>query len=90
MTMEIIISDHARFEAKRRDVPIDLVMEITQSPQQAVISINGRIICQSRLIDPKLNKEMLFRVVVKDVANQRLVITVYKTSKIEKYWEVTD
>ena len=84
--MRVLISDHARFEAERREIPISIVLEVAQSPQQETQSIGDRTICQSRIYDSVTGKEMLYRVIVRDIENTRTVITVYKTSKIEKYW----
>ena len=85
--MEIMISDHARFEAERRGISIDTIMEVAKSPQQEVASIRGRTICQSKLFDTVTDKEMLFRLIVEDAEDIRKVITVYKTSKTDKYWK---
>lgn len=84
--MEIFISDHACFKAERRDIPVGIIMNVAQSPQQEIPSVSGRTICQSKLFDPEEEKEMLFRVVVRDIKELRRVITAYKTSKIERYW----
>ena len=88
--MEILISDHAKFKAGRRDIPLDVLIEVARTPQQEIVYVGGRTICQSKIHDPAAKKEMLFRVVVKDTGDLRKVITVYKTSKIEKYWKAAD
>lgn len=44
------------------------------------------MICQSRIFDYDMDKDMLFRVVVSDAGAIRNVVTAYKTSKIGKYW----
>jgi len=85
--MEISISDHARLRAQRRKVPIDIITSVAISPEQVVYLERGRIVCQSKLFDPILGKEMLFRIIVEDKGNIREVITAYKTSKVGKYWE---
>jgi hypothetical protein len=36
-------------------------------------------------VDPRFSQEMLVRAVVEETAEERLVITVYITSKISKY-----
>lgn len=88
--MEIIITKHAKFEADRRHIPLEIVEEVALSPQQIIESRMGRKICQSRLMNGILLREMLFRVIVKDDNDTRHVITVYKTSQFEKYWEDID
>ena len=85
--MKVLISGHAEFEAKRRDISIKTITDIALAPQQKIKTASGRTICQSRMHDPVTNQEMLFRVIVKDTYENRTVITVYKTSKIAKYWQ---
>ena len=85
--MKILISGHAKFEAKRREISMKTIMDIALTPQQKIKTASGRIICQSRMHDPATNQEKLFRVIVKDAKEIRTVITVYKTSKIAKYWQ---
>ncbi len=88
--MEINLSNHARRQAERRGIPEDVLMDVARNPQQLLDSIEGRKICQSKMIDPGSGKEMLLRLVVKDINDIRFIVTVYKTSKIEKYWEVDE
>jgi len=38
-----------------------------------------------RYFDQVLQQEMLLRIVVEDAATERVVITIYKTSQIDKY-----
>lgn len=38
-----------------------------------------------RFLDPNLGREMLLRVIVEDGFAERVVVTVYKTSRIYKY-----
>ena len=85
--MEVYISNHARFEAERRNITMETVMGIAQSPQQVIPSFGGKTICQSIIFDLVEKKEMLVRVVAKDMDDSRFVVTVYKTSKINKYWK---
>jgi len=88
--MEINLSNHARRQAERRGIPVDVLLDAARNPQQLLDSIEGRNICQSKMTDPGSGKEMPLRLVVKDVNDIRFIITVYKTSKIEKYWEVDE
>ncbi len=86
MKKKIIITGHARFEAKRRQIATDLILSVVAAPQQQLPAAKGRTILQSRYHDPVQGKEMLLRVIVKKSETTDLVITVYKTSKIDKYW----
>ena len=84
--MKIIITGHASFEAKRRGVPEELIKTIVSNPEQRLSSKKGRVIVQSRYYDQEEKKGMLLRVVGIETSDKFEVITVYKTSKISKYW----
>ena len=80
----IIFSDHARQEMLRRNITQVQIEDVVRNPEQ-IVSVNlERSIYQSKL---ELNqKEYLLRVVV-DIRGESLtVVTIYKTSKIKKYW----
>ncbi len=85
--MNILITEHADFEMQRRQIPLSLVQRVVEEPQQIVPSQKGRLIYQSRFFDEQEDKEMLLRVVLDIEGDDFWVVTVYKTSKIEKYWE---
>ena len=63
-----------------------IVRKLVREPEQVIPVRTGREIRQSKVYFTPENKGYLVRVVV-DV-NERLitVVTVYRTSKIEKYW----
>ena len=84
--MEVILSEHAVFEAKRRDIDEGLIRSMVIKPQQKISSKRGRIIVQGRYQDQIEDKEMLLRIIGKETIDKFEVITVYKTSKIKKYW----
>ncbi|MDZ4768195.1 MAG: hypothetical protein SGJ24_03635 [Chloroflexota bacterium] len=78
-----LISDHAREEAERREIPLEIVDQVMVSPGQIVHGHSGRMIYQSQIeISGTL---YLVRAIVTD-ADPRMVVMVYRTSKIEKYW----
>lgn len=83
----LVISDHARFEMQRRQVPEDVLRRVALAPQQVVSSEKGRVIHQSRIEDPLSGRPMLLRVVVEERQDELFVVTAYKTSKVEKYWK---
>ncbi|MBI2471613.1 MAG: hypothetical protein HYV59_10290 [Planctomycetes bacterium] len=84
--MEVILSGHAVFEAKRRDIEEDLIRTMVMQPQQKISSKKGRVIIQGKYYDQFENKEMLLRIIGKETLDNFEVITVYKTSKFKKYW----
>lgn len=84
--MEVIIKGHASFEAERRDIPEEFIKSVVKNPQQKLTSKKGRVIAQNKYYDELEKKEMLIRVIGKETSERFDVITVYKTSKISKYW----
>ena len=85
--MKIVLTNHARFEAQRRDIQVEQIEAVIRDPQQSVASGGERVVLQSKYYDNIVGKEMLLRVFGKRTATGFKVITVYKTSKISKYWQ---
>ncbi|MSQ97112.1 MAG: DUF4258 domain-containing protein [Gemmataceae bacterium] len=79
----INFSGHARFEMKRRGISQALAEATIRAPGQVVPSVKGRDIYQSLI--GRLGR-LLLRVIVKEDENAYHVVTVYKTSRIKKYW----
>jgi hypothetical protein len=79
----IRFTEHALFEMRRRLIKRAQVMARIRNPGQAVPSVKGRNIFQRRIGSAG---RMLLRVIVKEDKRAYHVITVYKTSKIAKYW----
>ena len=84
--MEIIFTSHALFEAKRREIPEEIIRNLIMNPQQNFQTKNKRFIIQGKYYNDIEGKEMLLRVIGNKVEDAFKVITVYKTSKIDKYW----
>lgn len=85
--MNFRLSRHAEWEMARRNIPAAMVQAVMDSPEQRLRdeSRAGAWVYQSRLRfeDGKL---YLLRVVVAEEHTPPLVVTAYRTSKIEKYW----
>lgn len=84
--MDIILTNHAKFEIDRRQISEEAAIGVAQNPEQVIKLLQGRRIGQSRYFDSRANKEMLLRVICEERDNLLFVITAYKTSKIDKYW----
>ncbi len=81
--MEYRLSDHARLEAENRSISIKTVDKVMLSPEQILSEHSHRKVYQSRIdMDGKL---YLVRVIV-EMSDPLTVVTVYRTSKIKKYW----
>ncbi|MBI2328344.1 MAG: hypothetical protein HYU85_01640, partial [Chloroflexi bacterium] len=61
--MDVVISDHARFEIVRRQLSEEAVRNVAENPQQVVKLKKERKVYQSRYYDPTEDKEMILRVI---------------------------
>jgi len=61
------------------------VDSVLNNPQQIVQEYGDKKAYQSQ-IDFGKGKIYLLRVIVNEAVNPKAVVTVYKTSKIDKYW----
>ena len=83
--MKSILSKHAEIEMHRRNIEEKNVLAVIRSPQQKFKN-EDKWVYQSKYFDKHLKKEMLLRIFVKEDLKSSKVITLYKTSKINKYW----
>ena len=86
--MRIRISRHAEVEMRLRQIPIRLLKSALEDPQQIVAERGGRKAYQSQL-DFGKGRMFLLRAIVDDTEDPAIVVTVYRTSKIGKYWRQT-
>jgi hypothetical protein len=82
--MKFRLSDHAQQELERRKIPMPLVEEVLERPQQVIPERAGKRAYQSK--QSIGGKMFLVRVIVDDTVDPAVVVTVYRTTKIEKYW----
>lgn len=80
--MNFVFSKHALEQMELRKIPKDVVKKILANPQQ-IKAEGGKKVYQSIVEDGNY----LIRIFVNQSKNPRIVITVYKTSKISKYYE---
>jgi len=85
--MKIIFCEHALFEMEFRKIKKEDIERLIENPMQKLPDRKNRVIMQSKYYDHKENKEMLLRIIGEESVNEFHVVTVYKTSKIEKYWK---
>lgn len=82
----IALSKHAREQAARRGLSEEIVLGVARAPEQRLVVRPGRELRQSRVAMPAGGTLYLIRVVVDAGPSDETVVTVYRTSKIEKYW----
>jgi hypothetical protein len=83
--MELRLTPHAQRETRRRSIPVDLLQDVLTNPQQIVPAFGGRKAYQS-VLDFGGGKTLLLRAIVEDWKEPAEVVTVYRTSRIDKYW----
>ena len=85
--MDYELSAHVRQEMARRGIPLAVVESVLEAPGQKVPG-HGHVVCyQSKATINQ--KPYLVRVMVNETLDPPLIVTVYRTSKIGKYWEAT-
>ena len=83
--LKYIVTEHTKKRLKKRNIDISELMDCLKRPDQITLGKKGRLIYQKKL--PLNGKRKLLRVVV--IRNKDLVkaISIYKTSKFDKYWK---
>lgn len=82
---KFIFSKHAIEQMENRNISMEIVLEILEAPKE-IISENEQSIYQS-IVPFDSGKEYLVRIIVNSLKNPETIITVYKTSKLKKYYE---
>jgi hypothetical protein len=83
---EYRLTDHVRLEMGRRQITEEEIDRVLSAPGQAETLRPGRVVYQSRLELGEPLKIYLIRVIVDIDRKPAEVVTVYRTSKIKKYW----
>lgn len=81
---EYLIIPHAAFEMRRRGLDESIVRRVLAAPEQRQPIWPGRDVLQSRIAFA--GKIYLVRVFVDVDRRPAEVVTVYRTSRIAKYW----
>ena len=84
--LNFIFTDHALQEMARRQITQEDVRTVLAKPEQMEMVREGRAVYQSRLEIGDPPKTYLLRVFLDIDPVPPFVVTVYRTSKIHKYW----
>lgn len=85
--MNYEFSAHVWQEMERRGIPFAIVQSVPAAPAQKVPE-HGDVVCFPSTV--KINrKSYLVRVMINETATPPKVVTVYRTSKIDKYRKAT-
>lgn len=80
------LTDHAEAQMARRQISEEMVAQVLSAPEQSELVRAGREVYQSRIGVGDPPNTYLLRVFVEVDRNPPEVVTVYLTSKIDKYW----
>jgi hypothetical protein len=80
------LTNHAQIEMVRRQISDADVDRVLSSPEQAMSVRPGRVVYQSRLEMGNPPAIYLLRIFIDIDHDPPEVVTVYRTSKIGKYW----
>ena len=80
------LSNHAIKQISDREIPIELLEQVLNTPDQVLLQDDRSRVFQSKFIGVNY-KTYLLRVFVNDSVEPITVISVYLTSKVTKYWE---
>lgn len=83
--MDFKYSKHALEEIADRKISKEIVDSVLRNPQQIIDHGINKMVYQS-VVEFTGDKTYLVRVIVAIDKEPNVVITLYKTSKIEKYW----
>lgn len=83
---DFVVSGHARLEMERRGISDEAVRQVLIAPEQRFTIRGGRIVLQSRLMLGAPAAMYLVRVIVDIDRRPAEVVTVYRTTKLAKYW----
>jgi hypothetical protein len=83
---EFVFTDHARLEMARRGIGDQVVRQVLGAPEQRVEERMGRVVLHSRVMMGTPPTMYLVRVVVDVDRRPAEVVTVYRTTRLGRYW----
>jgi hypothetical protein len=87
MTTAYRLSNHAVEEMARRGISEELVAAVMADPEQIVPGYGERVVYQSR---HTINDTLYIIRVIVEKTDPLTVVTVYRSSKVTKYWRDDD
>ncbi len=82
--MRIRITPYAEGSIHSRKLDRQHVMQVAANPEQIAPATGNRFFAQSKY--EQEGKTFLLRVLLEEIGDERWIVTVYPTSKVEKYW----
>ena len=82
----VVVSSHAASQLIRRGIPKTLAIRIASAPQQVLAVRLGREVRQSIVVFSPGGRRYLVRAIVDVHGDDIGIVTVYRTSRVAKYW----
>jgi len=83
---DYVVTSHARQQMARRGLSQETVHLVLIAPEQRLEMRPGRIALQSRVRTGTPERTYLVRVFVDTTTSPPEVVTLYRTSRVTKYW----
>ena len=80
-----VFSDHATNQMNRRGITDKDVREVLANPLRIELLRDGRVVVQGLVTSEVPHRSALLRIFVDVDRNPPVIVTAYKTSKLEKY-----
>jgi hypothetical protein len=80
------ISKHAVEEMARRQISLEQLESLMNHPDQ-IVEAHGELVCY-QCLSTKNGKPGLLRAIINDASNPKNIVTIYRTTKIKKYWKI--
>jgi hypothetical protein len=84
--MDYTISKHANEEMLRRKIELEQVESLMRHPDQ-IVEAHGGLVCY-QCLSLKDGSPCLLRAIINEAENPKKVVTIYRTTKIKKYWKI--
>lgn len=83
---EITFLTHALERLSNREIEKVFIENVVKHPDQ-IVTEGNRLVAHKKYFDDTKNKEYLYRVFYEETVEEIIVVSAYKTSKIQKYWK---
>ena len=85
--MDLVFSRHASEQMFRRGINQETVMQVVSYPDQIIADIDDSTLVIYQSLINENNQIFLLRVYVNRTKHPNVIVTLYKTTKISKYYE---
>jgi hypothetical protein len=80
------ISKYAVEEMARPQISLEQLESLMNHPDQ-IVEAHGGLVCY-QCLSTKNGKPGLLRAIINDASNPKNIVTIYRTTKIKKYWKI--